>query len=291
MTELTQLLLSGIAIGCIYSLIGLGFIFAINGARLINLAHGEVLMVGAFFAVTAVQMLKLPLVLAYFLAILGTVALGYLLNLVILRPLIGKPFFTMLIGTMGLSILLGNVAMNAWGPDSVNLPGPFGSEVVRVEGVVVAKQSLLAMGAMMVVFVAQWWFFRGTLPGRQMRAMADRPEAARLVGIPVGPLTALTFMLSAGMAGLAGVLLGPLYFVSFAMGSVALIKGFTATIVGGFGKVEGTVVGGIALGVVETLMAAYVSPTFKDGFAFGLLILVLLLRPQGILGERTQERV
>lgn len=291
MTELAQLLLSGMAVGCIYALIGLGFLFAVNGVRVINLAHGEVLMMGAFFAVTTVQQLKLPLLVGYALALGGTVALGYLLHLIILRPLIGKPFFTVLVATLGLSILLSNLAMNIWTSETVNLRGPFGVEVVRWRGVAISKQSLLTMAVTAVVLVLQWWFFRNTRMGRQMRAMADQPEVARLIGIPVGRLTALTFMLSAGLAGLAGVLLGPLYYVSFRMGSIALVKGFTATIIGGFGTVEGVLVGGIVLGVVETLMAAYVSPTFKDGFAFMLLVMVLLVRPQGILGERVAERV
>lgn len=284
-------MLSGIALGCIYALIGLGFLFAINGVRLINLAHGEVLMMGAFFAVTTVQQWKLPLLVGYGLALAGTIALGYVLHLAILRPLIGKPFFSMLVATLGLSILLSNLAMNVWTSETVILPGPFGVEVLRWGEISIAKQNLLAIIVTAVVMILQWWFFRTTLMGRQMRAMADNPEVARLIGVPVERLTALTFMVSAGLAGLAGILLGPLYYVSFHMGSIALIKGFTAMIIGGFGKVEGVLIGGLLLGVVETMMAAYVSPTFKDGFAFMLLILVLLARPQGILGESTAERV
>lgn len=291
MSELLQVLVSGTAIGCIYALIGLGFLFSVNGVRLINLAHGEVLMVGAFLAVSGVQALKLPLLAAYTLAVAGTMALGYLLQQIILQPLIGKPFFTVLVATLGLSMVMSNAAMNLWTSETVSLPGPFGTAVVRLGEVVVAQQSLLIMAVTGVVLALQGWFFRGTLTGRQMRAMADRPDVARLLGIPVRRLTALTFIISAGLAGLAGVLLGPLYFVSYHMGGIALIKGFTAMIVGGFGRVDGVMMGGIVLGVVETLMAAYVSAAFKDGFAFLLLILVLLVRPQGILGERAAERL
>jgi len=121
--------------------------------------------------------------------------------------------------------------------------------------------------------------------------MSELQDVARLLGLPVRRLTALTFMVSAGLAGLAGVLVGPLYFVSPHMGGVALLKGFTAAIIGGFGKVEGAVLGGLALGIIETMMASYVSPIFKDGFSFMVLILVLLIRPMGILGESFSRRV
>lgn len=291
MSEVLQLLVNGVAIGCIYALIGFGFLVAVNGTRLINLAHGEILMIGAFLAVSVVQQTGLPLVIAYLIAIIGTMAFGYILNLVILRPLIGKPFFTVLVATLGLGIMLTNLSMNIWGPDPLNLPGPFGTQTLHYGNVVVAKQSLLAISVTVAVFLAQWWFFNRTLTGRQMRAMADQPEAAQLVGIPVRKLTAFTFMLSAALAGLAGILIGPLYYVSFSMGNIALLKGFTAAIIGGFGRVEGAVIGGITLGVVETMMAAYVSPTFKDGFAFMLLILVLMVLPRGILGQRVTERI
>ena len=291
MIDILQLTFNGIAIGSIYALIGLGFIFAVNSVKIVNLAHGEILMLGGYFAVTTVLYLKMPVLLGCLVAIIGTVIFGYILNLAILRPLVGKPFFSVVVATMGLSMILSNTAMNIWGPNPVNLPGPFAVEVFLIGGVVIAKLNLLVIATLAVVLVLLAWFYRKTLTGRQMRAMSELQDVARLLGLPVRRLTALTFMVSAGLAGLAGVLVGPLYFVSPHMGGVALLKGFTAAIIGGFGKVEGAVLGGLALGIIETMMASYVSPIFKDGFSFMVLILVLLIRPMGILGESFSKRV
>ena len=291
MTDILQLSFNGIAIGSIYALIALGFIFAVNSVKIVNLAHGEILMLGGYFAVTTVLYLKMPVLLGCLVAIIGTVIFGYILNLAILRPLVGKPFFSVVVATLGLSMILSNTAMNIWGPNPINVPGPFEVEVFLIGGVVIAKLNLLVIATLAVVLVLLAWFYQKTLTGRQMRAMSELPDVARLLGLPVRRLTALTFMVSAGLAGLSGVLVGPLYFVSPHMGGVALLKGFTAAIIGGFGKVEGAVLGGLALGIIETMMASYVSPIFKDGFSFMVLILVLLIRPMGILGESFSKRV
>ena len=291
MTDFIQLLISGLSIGSIYALVGLGFIFAINGVSIVNMAHGEVLMLGAFFAVTGATVLNLPLIPAYIVGIVGTIIIGYILNLVIIRPLIKKPLFIVMIATIGLSMALRNTAMNIWGANAVGLDGLFGNQVININNIVISYQNILVIAVLAVVLLLQSWFFRRTLTGKQLRAMSLRPKVARLLGVPVKKLTYITIMVSCGLAGLAGVLMGPIYFVSFSMGSIALAKGFTATIIGGFGRIEGTVIGGILLGIIETLMASYVSPTFKDGFAFLVLILILIIKPTGILGEATSQRV
>lgn len=291
MVNLLQNLFAGLSIGSIYALIGLGFIFTVNGVGIVNMAHGEILMLGAFFAVAFTTTLGLPLIWGYLLALACTVLFGFLLNLTVVRPMINKPIFTVMIATIGLSMTLQCVAMNAWGPYSVELKGPFGNGVLNLGGVVIPYQYLLLIVALIVVLALLSFFFNRTITGKQLRAMSLMPDVARLMGVPTKKLTAITIMVSCGLAGLTGMLMGPIYFVNYAMGSVAIGKGFTAIVLGGFGKIEGAVIGGLALGVIETLLAAYVSPMFKDGFAFLVLVVILIVRPKGILGEATSQRV
>lgn len=291
MINLLQNLFAGVSIGSIYALIGLGFVITINGVGILNMAHGEILMLGGFLAVTFTTTLNLPLFWGYLLALVCMVLFGYILNLAVLRPMINKPIFTVMIATIGLSMVLQCFAMNIWGPYAVELKGPFGNETLNLGGVVIPYQYLLLIAALAVVCILLWFFFNRTITGKQMRAMSQLPDVAKLLGTNTKRLTAITIMLSCAIAGLTGILMGPIYFVTYAMGSVAIGKGFTAIVLGGFGKVEGAVLGGILLGIIETLLAAYVSPMFKDGFAFLVLVVVLIIRPKGILGEPVSQRV
>lgn len=284
-------MIAGISIGSIYALIGLGFVITINGVGILNMAHGEIVMLGGFLAVTFTTMLGLPLFWGYVLALLSMIFFGWLLNLVVLKPMINKPIFTVMIATIGLSMTLQCIAMNVWGPYAVELKGPFGIKTLNLGGIVIPYQYLLLIGALVVVCVLLWLFFNRSVTGKQLRAMSQMPDVAKLLGVPTKRLTAITIMLSCGIAALTGILMGPIYFVTYAMGSVAIGKGFTAIVLGGFGKVEGAVLGGILLGIIETLLAAYVSPMFKDGFAFLVLVVVLIFRPKGILGEPVSQRV
>lgn len=284
-------MIAGISIGSIYALIGLGFVITINGVGILNMAHGEIVMLGGFLAVTFTTMLGLPLFWSYVLALLSMIFFGWLLNLVVLKPMINKPIFTVMIATIGLSMTLQCIAMNVWGPYAVELKGPFGIKTLNLGGIVIPYQYLLLIGALVVVCVLLWLFFNRSVTGKQLRAMSQMPDVAKLLGVPTKRLTAITIMLSCGIAALTGILMGPIYFVTYAMGSVAIGKGFTAIVLGGFGKVEGAVLGGILLGIIETLLAAYVSPMFKDGFAFLVLVVVLIFRPKGILGEPVSQRV
>ncbi len=291
MVNFLQNLIAGVSIGSIYALIGLGFIFTVNGIGIVNMAHGEILMLGGFLAVTFTSVLNLPLVLGYVLALACTALFGYILNLAVFRPMMNKPIFTVMIATLGLSMTLQCVAMNVWGNYAMELKSPVGNGVLNIGGVVIRYQYLLLIGALAAVLIALSIFYNRTVTGKQLRAMSLNPGVARLLGAPTRRLTAVTVVVSCLIAGLTGILMGPIYFVYYTMGSVAISKGFYAIILGGFGKIEGAVVGGLVLGVVETMLAAYVSPMFKDGFAFLVVVLILLVRPQGILGETTSQRV
>ncbi|MCL5962239.1 MAG: branched-chain amino acid ABC transporter permease [Chloroflexi bacterium] len=290
MAQLLQLVVNGLAMGCIYALIAMGFIITYNAVGLINFAQGELVMLGAFLAVAALSSLQLPLALAYLLSMVGMVAFGYVFQLTVFRPLQQKPLFTVIVATIGVSIILKNVARIAWGPEPMTLAGFFSSNTFDIGGVIILQQSVFIIVVTSILLVAQHLFFTYTIYGKRMRAVAQNQEVARLMGISVGQLIALSFILSALLGGIAGLLLAPVFLVTLNMGGIALLKAFAACILGGFGSIPGAVVGGLFLGVTEILMAAYVSSAYKDVLAFVILILVLLAFPRGLFGEKVGER-
>ena len=190
MINLLQNLFAGISIGSIYALIGLGFVITINGVGILNMAHGEILMLGGFLAVTFTTALDLPLFWGYLLALVCMTVFGYILNLAVLRPMINKPIFTVMIATIGLSMVLQCFAMNIWGPYAVELKGPFGNKTLDLGGVVIPYQYLLLIAALVVVCVLLWIFYNRTITGKQMRAMSQMPDVAKLLGTNTKRLTA-----------------------------------------------------------------------------------------------------
>ena len=225
MVNFLQNLIAGISIGSIYALVGLGFIFMVNGIGIVNMAHGEILMLGGFLAVTFTTMLELPLVLSYILALLGTALFGYILNLAVFKPMINKPLFTVMIATLGLSMVLQCVAGNLWAnKGAMELASPVGNGVLNIGGVVIRYQYLLLIATLIVVLIALTFFFNRTVTGKQLRAMSINPGVAKLLGAPTKRLTAVTVVVSCVIAGLTGILMGPIYFVYATMGSLAISK-------------------------------------------------------------------
>ena len=212
MVNFLQNLIAGVSIGSIYALIGLGFIFTVNGIGIVNMAHGEILMLGGFLAVTFTSVLNLPLVLGYVLALACTALFGYILNLAVFRPMMNKPIFTVMIATLGLSMTLQCVAMNVWGNYAMELKSPVGNGVLNIGGVVIRYQYLLLIGALAAVLIALSIFYNRTVTGKQLRAMSLNPGVARLLGAPTRRLTAVTVVVSCLIAGLTGILMGPIYF-------------------------------------------------------------------------------
>ena len=285
-----QLLLNGIAIGCIYALVSCGFVWVYQSVGAINFAHGELVMVGAYLGVTAAVLLGWPPVLSLLAAVTASALFGLIFQRVAYRPVHGRPALTFIVVSIGMSILLRNGALALWGPDPVAPPDLVGGRLLRVGATVLSAHHLLIIAVTAVVFALQALFFAGTRLGRRLRATAEDQETARLMGVNVGAMIALTFSLSAALAALAGVLVAPVIFVSPDLGLFIILKAFIAIVIGGFGSIAGTLVGGVFLGIVEVLTAAYVSSAYKDAVAFALLVVVLLLLPHGFFGERIGER-
>lgn len=285
-----QLLFQGIAIGSVYALVALGFVLIFRATNVVNFAQGEFSMVAAFLMVVCAVDLGWPYWASFFVALGGMALLGAVFNLGVYYPLRHRSYLPVIISTIGASILLTNATLAIYGPQPQVLPGLFDTPGFQVGNVYLDSQYLLiiAVTAMLVAF--QYWFFEHTLLGKKLQATSQDKEMASLLGISVSTMIMITFVYSALLGGIAGILVAPILFVSVQMGSAIALKAFAATIIGGFGDVAGAIVGGLSLGIIETFGAAYVSVPYKDGFAFLVLVLFLVFRPRGIFGERVTEK-
>jgi branched-chain amino acid transport system permease protein len=285
-----QLLFTGLGVGSIYALVALGFVLIYRATNVVNFAQGDFAMLGAF----AMVVLCIDLGLPYWAGLLITVAVmaafGALFNLGVYYPLRHRTFLPVIISTIGASILLENGVLATYGPRPQSLPGMFQSQGFSIGPVFFDSQYLTILAVTLVLVVLQFLFFERTLIGKKMQAVSQDKEMASLLGIPVALMIMLTFIYSATLGGIAGILVAPILFVSVNMGASIALKAFAASIIGGFGDVTGAIVGGLALGVIETFGASYISVPYKDAFGFLVLFVFLLFRPQGIFGERIAEK-
>jgi branched-chain amino acid transport system permease protein len=285
-----QLLFTGLGVGSIYALVALGFVLIYRATNVVNFAQGDFAMLGAFSMVVLCVDLQLP----YWLGILITLGVmlvfGALFNFAVYYPLRNRGFQPVIISTIGASILLENGVLAAYGPRPQTLPGFFSFQGFSVGSIFFDSQYLLVLGVTVIMVTLQYFLSERTLLGKKMQATSQDKEMASLLGIPVALMIMLTFMYSSALGALAGILVAPILFVSVGMGSSIALKAFAASIIGGFGNVTGAIVGGLALGVVETFGAAYISVPYKDAFAFIVLVVFLLFRPQGLFGEKVAEK-
>jgi branched-chain amino acid transport system permease protein len=287
-----QVIVSGISQGCIYGLIALGFVLIYKATETVNFAQGELMMLGAFLGVTATTVLGLPYWAAIAGALLVMALFGFLLERVVLEPILGQPAFAIIMVTIGIGFVArGLVTMiPGWGTDTHVLETPFRGEIVRAGGLVVAAEHLVIIAATVVLVATLYVFFRFSRIGIAMQAASQNQLAAYYMGIPVRRLNGLIWALSAAVAALAGLLLAPLTFVHVNMGFIGL-KAFPAAVVGGFGSLPGAIVGGITIGVVEALSGVYLPEGFKDVAAYVVVLVMLAVRPNGLFGETMRKKV
>jgi branched-chain amino acid transport system permease protein len=291
LTPLVQYVASGATLGATYGLAGLGFTVIYNTTEIINFAQGEFVMLGGMLAVFAMRWAGLPLLPAVSLAVALVTLVGVLVDRCTIRPVRGQSVVTLIIITIGVSILLRGGAMLVFGKDTYALPEFSGGEPLALLGAAVLPQSLWVLGITAGVLVGLKLFFERTLLGKAMLACACDRKAAALMGISVDRMVTLSFALSALVGALGGVILAPITLTSYDAGILLGLKGFAACIVGGLGNPFGAVVGGILLGVLESLAAGFISSGYKDAVAFLVLLALLFLRPQGLLGRASAERV
>lgn len=290
--EILQTILNGISVGCIYGLVALGFVMIFKATDVINFAQGEIMMLGAFIAFTGIHILHLN----YWVAIVGTTLLmavfGFIIERIVLRPLIGQPVFSLVMVTIGLMIFFRSVVsvIPGWGTDTYGFETPFTEKYIRHGQWVVSWEQLSIIILTVVLILILFLFFRYSKIGMAMRATSQNQLAAVYMGISVNRVFSLTWIISAALGGFAGVLLSPVTFVHMNMGYIGL-KAMPAAVLGGFYSIPGAIAGGLIIGVTESLAGVYLPIGWKDVAAWIILILVLIVRPYGLFGGERKKKV
>ncbi len=289
--QFMQYLISGITSGSIYALIALGFTLIYNSTQLINFAQGEFVMLGGLITVSLYTAAGLPLVVAIIIAIVIVTAIGVLFERLAIRPLRNSSIITLIIVTVGASILFKNVAMILWGRDPQTLPPFTGDKPISVLGASVVPQNLWVVGILLITVILLQLFYKRSIIGKAMKACSINPSAARLMGINPSLIVMLSFAMSAAFGAVAGILITPISMTSYSVGGFLGLKGFAGAVLGGLDNPLGAVAGGLLLGVLESLSVGVIDSGYKDAIAFLILLLVLFLKPSGILGLRIKEKV
>ena len=298
MLQFLQLVASGIAQVCIYWLIALGFLLIYNATETINFAQGDLMMLGGFLGLTGTLALGLPFWAAFAAALLVMLFFGMALGRVVLRPLLGHPSFTVVMVTIGVGYLArGLVTMiPEWGTDTHVLPVPYKDQIVSLGGngteggLIMSMEHVVVIAVTALLIVALYLLFKHTRIGIAMQATSQNQLAAFYMGIPVRRINMLVWGISAAVSACAGLLLAPITFVHANMGFIGL-KAFPAAVVGGFGSIPGALVGGLIIGVVETLAGFYLPEGFKDIAAYIVVLVMLAVKPNGLFGENLRKKV
>jgi branched-chain amino acid transport system permease protein len=290
--EVIQTILTGISIGCVYGLVALGFVLIYKATEVINFAQGELLMLGGFIGYSFITLGHFP----YWAALLMTIFLmgffGMLLERTALRSLVGQPVYAMVIVTIGLSFFIRSAVsmVPGWGTDTYGFRTPFTEKFVRTGQLVLSWEHLSIILITFALILVLFSFFRYTRVGTAMRATSQNQLAAVYMGISVTKVFSLTWTIAAALGGIGGILLAPITFVHMNMGFIGL-KAFPAAVLGGFGSLPGAIVGGLIIGITESLSGFYLPQGWKDIAAWVILIAVLIIRPQGLFGIQEKKKV
>lgn len=306
LAQLPQTIVNGLTLGSVYALIALGYSMVYGILKLLNFAHGDVYMIGAYigYAVlillfpAAGPLLPIPLIilLMFLLAMIGCAILGVAIERFAYRPLRNAPRIAPLISALGVSFVLQNLVQLTVSPRPLSYGSgtliPVDSGLSLSADLRVHTSRLLVIGTTIGLMVILTYFIRNTKWGRAMRAVAMDIDAAAMMGVDVDRVIVITFIVGSALAGVAGVLVGIVFFsIQHTMGFLAGLKGFTASVVGGIGNIPGAVAGGLLIGIAEAFASVYISVTFKDAIAFVVLVIVLLIRPSGLLGRVIAQKV
>lgn len=290
MSDLLQFVFSGITVGAVYAVIALGFTLIYNASEVINFAQGEFAMLGGMITVFAYGA-GVPMPLAIVVAVVLAVAIGILMERFAIEPAKQANVITLIIITVGASIFLRGVASVVFDKQFHRLPAFTGSQPIEIFGATILPQSLWVLGGTVVMVVALSYFMNRTILGKAIQATANNRLAAQLVGVNVRTVLLLSFGISAGMGALAGILVTPIMLTSYEVGTMLTLKGFAAAILGGLGNPLGAVLGGLIVGLIESITAGYLSSEYKDAVAFIIILAVLFFMPRGLTGRALTERV
>ncbi len=290
--QFIQLVISGIAQGCIYGLIALGFVLIYKATETVSFAQGELMMLGAFCGLASMTLFGFP----FWLAVLGAVAamalFGVVLELAVIRPILGQPAFSIVMLTIGISYVARGLitTIPGIGTETHTLPVPYKDQVWNLGPLVLNAEQMVVIGSTAVLCVLLFAVFRYSKVGIAMQAASQNQLAAYYMGIPVKKLNGLVWGLAAAVAAIAGLLLAPITFVHANMGFIGL-KAFPAAVVGGFGSLPGAIVGGLVIGIVESLSGFYLPEGFKDIAAYIVVLIMLMVKPNGLFGEKLRKKV
>jgi branched-chain amino acid transport system permease protein len=288
--RLLQLVVNGAAAGCIYGLIALGFVLIYKATEMVNFAQGDIMMLGGFVAFSLIANFGLNYWVGALIAIAITAAFGYALDAIIIRRVIGQPQFAVVMLTLGLGFIFRAAAGITWGYDSVGFATPFTNKTVDVGGLVLGADNVSIIAGTLLLCLVLFLFFNRTRLGVAMQASSQNQLAAYYMGIPVRRVFSLIWAISAGVAAAAGILLSPVSMIDVNMGFLA-IKAFAAAVIGGFGSIPGSIIGGVIVGIVEQLAGYYLPAGSQEVTANVVLLAMLILRPQGLFAERMGKRV
>lgn len=290
MIDFSQYAVSGLTVGSIYAMVALGFTMIYSASGVVNFAQGEFVMLGGMVASVAIAG-GMPIPLAFALAVVVAVAFGIILFRCGVEPLRGADPVIVIMMTIGASISIRGVVQIVFDRQFHAMPALSGDEAIRLLGVAIQPQSLWVIAAVLVIVVGLFAFLSRSLTGKAMRATSINRLAAQLVGIDTRRVVSLSFVLSAAIGAVAGILITPITLVSYDAGPLLAVKGFVAAILGGIGFPPGAIFGGLLLGLIETFSAGYISSAYKDAFAFIAMLIVLLAAPNGIFKNGAPERV
>jgi len=290
LAEFLQFLFSGLTVGATYALAALGFTLIYNASNVINFAQGEFIMLGGMLAVFF-TMSGLPLPVALVLAIIVPAIIGVLVEKLAIEPVKGAETVTLIIITIGASLVIRGLVQVWLGKNTHSLPAFSGDEPIHILGATLLPQSLWVLGVTALVVIALWYFFSRTLQGKAMLATSFNRTAAELVGINTGWVLFMSFAMSAALGALGGILVTPITLTSYDVGIMLGLKGFVAAVVGGLGNGLGAVIGGLLVGILEAMGAGYISSSYKDAIPFVLILLILFFMPRGLFGGKSTDRV
>ncbi|MCX7230863.1 MAG: branched-chain amino acid ABC transporter permease [Burkholderiales bacterium] len=290
--QFLQLVISGIAQGCIYGLIALGFVLIYKATETVSFVQGDLMMLGAFGGLAAMTMLDFPFWLAILSAIAAMGVFGLVVERLVIRPILGQPQFTIVMLTIGIGyIVRGLITMvPGIGTETHTLPVPYKDVVLTVGGLLLSVEQVVVIGSTALLCAILYTVFRYSTVGIAMQASSQNQLAAYYMGIPVKRLNGLVWALAAAVAAVAGLLLAPITFVHVNMGFIGL-KAFPAAVVGGFGSLPGAIVGGLIIGVVESLSGFYLPTGFKDVAPYIVVLAMLWFKPNGLFGEKLRKKV
>ena len=290
--QFAQQLINGVSLGSIYALIALGYTMIYGIIKLINFAHGDIYMLGAYFGFVATSMLGLSFIPALIFAMVAAAIAGIFIERVAYRPMRNAPRIAILITAIGVSFFLEYGMILIATPQPRTFPAVFEGTIYNVAGLVINSQQIVILVSALVLMAGLTYIVNHTKAGKAMRAVSFDTDAAQLMGINIDKVISMTFALGSALAAAAGVLVGVYYnSIDPLMGMMPGMKAFVAAVLGGIGIIPGAMLGGIIMGVVEAMVSGFFSSTFRDAAAFGILILILLYKPAGLLGKNIREKV